>query len=113
MPQTFEKTEQPKSNVDRAREIIAKSREAIEAEFSVTDNNWLSCCRTRLGLLVFVFYAASQAGEIEPEIYEEIEARLDEIDEHITNLQEKYPSKEPQPPTEIKEELLSMLEKLL
>ena len=105
--------EQEPQLTDRLTELqaaISNSPEAIQAEFSRTANDWLSCFGSRVFLIET--YLSSKKLEIllPVEQYQGILAKLERLKDRLSELKKQYPDKNTIPSDEIKQELLAALE---
>jgi hypothetical protein len=101
--------EMPKTRIELVRDVISGAKDSIEREFSRTANSWFSCA----GSVVFQLecYISSPKAKIEcgDEAHDKIMARLELLKQRLTELKGQYPEKDPVPPEEIKEEILSQI----
>jgi len=101
---------QRKTNrLGKARIIIEDSKDSIEREFDKTANDWLSCVGSIIFQLETLLSTEKAKTEIGAEMYEEINKKLELVKEKLYELKRQYPYEEPQPPDDVKNEILSML----
>ncbi len=101
------------SAAETVREVVAGARRNIEREFaSGAGNSWVACFKTVLTALNGWVYLAKSRGEITSEAYERAHSEITELTEAAAELHKRYPKVGDVPPDEVKEELISRLERV-
>lgn len=99
--------------VAELKRVIAEAPGRIEAEFSRTANDWLSCFGSSIFVVETYMSSPKYQAMFTPGAFAEQERRLEALKERLSTFKEQYPEKEPQPPDAVKQELLVTLQGVL
>lgn len=89
--------------------IIRSAPEEIAREYAATKNTWMDCFVTILTVIKgrMALHGDKLQEILSPEGYQTALKKLQALEEQVAKLRRQYPQKEPDPPVETKEELLS------
>jgi len=102
-------TEQPKSCVIEARDVILRAPQRIEGEFKKSGNTWLECFGSSLFALETYLDSKKAEEELGTEKYSVVMEKIKTLKDKLFDLKEQYPEKTTTLPDETKQELLEML----
>ena len=80
--------------MQRMRDAISQSPERLKNEYETTENSWLSCLNTDLGVISLCLDMAFEKKEIDEYKYEKVKEELENLSAKVSWLQRIFKMKE-------------------
>jgi hypothetical protein len=106
-------TQQPRTRIDEAKNLIVRFSESIEEEFQRAGNSWFACFRGHLDPIDIYLFGEKAEKELGAEKYDKVQKVLEALKQKVSDLKQEYPDRNTIPPDDIKKDLLDTLLSML